>query len=403
MAATFAAARRPLTPAARRRAGRVLVAALALVPIVGLMALSQAPGGVGGVVSRNWDQLTNPSAQAPSNGPDRLTQASSVRARYWREAMAVHDLSPWIGVGAGGYVIARTRVRTPPALEVRHAHGYVVQTLADLGWAGLAASLLALAAWLAAVVRAVGLSRRSRRLPWDAERVGMATLVAIGVVYGAHSALDFTWFIPGLTIPALLAAGWLAGARPLSARMATGTAVTAEAPVAVVTDGFGPRPVLTSPARRRPPWVRIAAATGVLVIAGATAWAAIQPLRAANASDAAIARADAGDLVNAAAIAQIATERNPLSVDARWDLAGIALQRGEIPAAQAALERAVRLEPANAETWRRLGRFRLSVTRDIPGALDAFRAAYYLDPEGASSASDVLEARRALEAAEPSG
>ncbi|CAA9511775.1 MAG: hypothetical protein AVDCRST_MAG69-2511, partial [uncultured Solirubrobacteraceae bacterium] len=38
------------------------------------------------------------------------------------------------------------------------------------------------------------------------------------MVYGAHSALDFTWFIPGLTIPALLATGWLAGAGPLSGR-----------------------------------------------------------------------------------------------------------------------------------------------------------------------------------------
>ena len=182
MAASFAAARRPLAPETRRRAGRGLLTAVALVPVVGLMALSQAPGGVGGQVARNWDQLTNPNAEAPSNGPDRLTQASSVRARYWREALAVHELSPWVGVGAGGYVVARTRVRNPPALEVRHAHGYVVQTLADLGWAGLAVSLLVLVAWAVAAVRTVGLRARDRRRPWDAERVGMATLATVGVV-----------------------------------------------------------------------------------------------------------------------------------------------------------------------------------------------------------------------------
>ena len=397
MAAGFAAARRPLTPVTRRRAGRGLLVALAVVPVIGLMALSQAPGGVGGQISRNWDQLTNPNAQAPSNGPDRLTQASSVRARYWREALAVRELSPWVGVGAGGYVIARARVRNPPALEVRHAHGYVVQTLADLGWAGLGASLLVLAAWMIAGARTIGLRARERRLPWDAERVGMATLTAIGVVYGAHSALDFTWFIPGLTIPAVMAAGWLAGARPLSSRLAAGRRAAGEA--AIAPDRVA---ALTAARRRGPAWRRALVAAGVMVIASTTAWAAVQPLRAINASDAAIARADAGDVGNAAAIARIATERNPLSVDALSDLAGIELQRGQVRAARTALERAVRLEPANAETWRRLGRFRLSVEQDPRGALEAFRAAYYLDPEGPVSASDVLEARRAL-AVESSG
>ena len=399
MAATFAAARRPLPPETRRRAGRAVLVALALVPVIGLMVLSQAPGGVGGQVSRNWDQLTNPNAQAPSNGPDRLTQASSVRARYWREALGVHELSPWVGVGAGGYVVARTRVRNPPPLEVRHAHGYIVQTLSDFGWVGIFVSLLGLVAWTLATVRAVGLRARERRLPWDAERVGMATLASIGVVYGAHSAVDFTWFIPGLTIPALMAAGWLAGAPPLAQRMAARPPVAS--PVRA-SDGVAASVPAASGWRGRRSWWRPLAAVAVLVVAGVTAWAAIQPLRSANASDSAIARADAGDVVNAAAIARVATERNPLSVDALWDLAGIELQRGEVPAAQAALERAVRLEPANAESWRRLGRFRLSVSQDPRSALEAFQAAYYLDPENPVSASDVLETRRAL-AAERSG
>ena len=57
------------------------------------------------------------------------------------------------------------RASATDALAVRHAHGYVVQTLADLGWAGLAASLLAAIAWLAAAARATGLHRRARGLP----------------------------------------------------------------------------------------------------------------------------------------------------------------------------------------------------------------------------------------------
>jgi len=391
LAATFAASRRPPSPSSRRRFGRGLLALLAVIPVLGLVALAAAPGGVGGQLSSTWDELVNPAARTPANTPDRLTQASSVRARYWREALAIHESSPWVGVGAGGYVTARTRVRNPPLLEVRHAHGYVVQTLADLGWAGVVASLLVVIAWAVALVRALGLGRHARRLPWDAERVGMATLGAVAVVYGAHSMLDFTWFIPGLTVPALLAAGWMAGALPPQARLIAARAAdtAAAAPPATATP---PRA-----ARRLVRWRPLAAA-GVLVVTGAVAWSALQPLRAEDASDAAIARADQGDLANAAAIAVIATERNPLSVEALWDLAGIELLSGRPMAARAALERAVQLEPGNAETWRRLGRFRLGVSQDPRGALESFRAAYLLDPQAPRSASDVLEATRALAA-----
>jgi cytochrome c-type biogenesis protein CcmH/NrfG len=141
---------------------------------------------------------------------------------------------------------------------------------------------------------------------------------------------------------------------------------------------------------------REAAAIGAIAIAVAAAWATIQPLRAVNASDAALARLVSGDPDNAAAIARLAARRNPLSVEPMWDLAGIELIRNRPMAARAALEKAVLLEPANPETWRRLGRFRLDVARDPRGALEAFKAEYYLDPTSFSGPADVLEARRAL-------
>ena len=399
MAATFAAARRPLLPATRRRFGLGLVAGLALIPVIALMALSQAPGGVGGQIGGAFEQLTDPDVGTPGNTPERLRQASSVRARYWREALAIHATSPWLGVGAGGYVVARSRVRQPPPVEVRHAHGHVVQTLADLGWLGLGATLLVMVASVVAAVRAIGLSARERRLPWDAERVGMTALASVGIVYAMHAALDFTWFIPGLTVTALLSVGWLAGASPLSARLTARRPLPAPAHAAAPRDVLAAESLLATHRRPfRPPW-RPLAALGALVVAGSVAWSALVPLRAENASDAAIARADAGDLENAARIATDATRLNPLSVDALWDLAGLELRRNQVPAARAALERAVRLEPANAETWRRLGRLRLSIEQDPRGALTAFRAAFYLDPQSLVSVSDLLEARRAVAAA----
>ena len=72
--------------------------------------------------------------------------------------------------------------------------------------------------------------------------------------------------------------------------------------------------------------------------------------------------------------------------------------QGDTAEAERVLERAVRLQPASAEAWRRLGRLRLEVLNDPAGALTALRAAYSLDPASPTSISDVLEATRATQA-----
>jgi hypothetical protein len=381
----FAASQRPPTAHQRRIAGRAAVGVLALLPVVALIALASAPGGVDGQVSTAWSKLTDPDAETPANTPGRFTAASSVRARYWDEAFQVHGESPWVGTGAGAYAIVRNRFRDTP-LAVRHAHGYVVQTLADLGWIGLFVSLVAAAAWLVAAARATGITRRDRGRPYDAERVGLLTLVAVVLVFGVHSAVDWTWFVPANAAVALLCAGWVVGRGPLRSRAATpGTALVAPPP----HEGRLGR------LRRRMPPLRAAAAALVLVIALAAAWTAFQPVRAVNAGDAAFDRLDRGQPDAAADIARIATDRNPLSVEPLFELAAIEELRGRNEEAEAALERAVELQPANAETWRRLGRFRLSALGQPDEALRAFRAAYYLDPAAEQSTSDILEASRA--------
>ena len=101
-----------------------------------------------------------------TNDAQRLTALGSVRAQYWDEALQVYREDKLLGAGADGYATARRRYRRG-ILDVRHAHGYVVQTLADLGPAGLAASLALLAAFLAAAGRrpASGGPRGARRRP----------------------------------------------------------------------------------------------------------------------------------------------------------------------------------------------------------------------------------------------
>ena len=223
LVAGFLASERPASPQAKWIAGRTLLVLVAAVPVIAVIALATADGGIGGQVSKGWDQLTNPNASTPDNTPGRLTETSSVRARYWDEAFHVHGVSPWIGTGAGAYATVRTRFRTG-TLFVRHAHGYVPQTLADLGWVGLALSLLALGLWARRVQLVLGMRPRDRGLPWDAERVGMAALVAAAITFGVHSAVDWTWFIPATALCGLLVAGFVAARPPLRTRMEDGGA-----------------------------------------------------------------------------------------------------------------------------------------------------------------------------------
>jgi hypothetical protein len=388
LAIQFAAAQRPPTARQRRFAGRAALAVLALVPVIGLLGLAAADGGVSGQVSKAWNQLTDPSAKPPGNSPDRLTATSSVRARYWREALDVHATEPLLGAGAGAYATARTRFRTD-VIQVRHAHGYVVQTLADLGWLGLIASLLAAAAWLLSAARACGVRRADRGLPYDAERIGMLTLATVVIVFGVHSAIDWTWFVPANAGVALLCAGWVVGRGPLRVRL--------EHPEGPPGPAAPPWPHASRLARigQRVPPLRALSVCVVVAIALVAAWTAYQPVRAVHAGDAAFDQLDQGRPDQAIDLAQTATERNPLSVDPLFELAAIEEARGRAQEAEAVLERAVALQPANAEAWRRLGRVRLTALSDAQGALSAYRAAYYLDPRSPASTSDVIEASRA--------
>ena len=125
------------------------------------------------------------------------------------------------------------------------------------------------------------------------------------------------------------------------------------------------------------------------------AWSALQPIRSLHAQDAALNRLEQGQYDAAASIAGIAHDRNPLSVDPLFELAAIEQARGNKDAALRALGDAIELEPANPETWRRLGQARMDY-QDYKGALSAFQAAYYRDPINRRSFSDVVVASRSL-------
>ena len=382
LAVGFVAVARQPSPRARRRIGAVLVACIALVPVGLAIAGQGGKQGLTDSISSRWKQLTDPNSGVPSNSADRLTAAGSVRARYWDEALRIFGDNALKGVGAGGYATVRKRYRrADPA--ARTAHGYVVQTAADLGIAGLAVSLALLAAWLASASAATGLRWRKLERSCSPERAGLLTLVAVVLVFGVHSLIDWTWFVPANAVVALLAAGWVAGRGPLAA-----------APPRRTHGRFAER--ARAGLRERPRAICAAAAVLFAVVAAWTAW---QPLRSDTLAQDALATLDAGDVDGARKQAQAAHDSNPLAVEPLFKLAQIEQQAGNRQnQARAALQEAVRLQPANPEPWTALATFELQAGQ--PKAAEAAsRRAVYLDSRSSRPLGVFLDARRQIAAA----
>jgi hypothetical protein len=380
LALGFAAARQAPSQPARRRAGAVILVGVSLVPVVVIIALALSTKGLGGSISDGWKSLTDPNDQSTVlNDPSRLTSVGSVRAKYWDESIKIFKAHPAEGVGAGGYMTARLRYRTDN-LAVRHSHGYVVQTAADLGLLGLGISGLLLLAWAAATGRTLGwrlpwVSRPGPKVPYGPEHVAMATLATTVLVFGVHSFVDWTWFVPGTAVIALVAAGWVAARGPLSeppaAPGALGTRIAAGA--------------------RRPE--RVGLAVGGLALGLLAAWVAWQPLRSVQADNQALAAVDK-NYTKALSYTKTAQDRNPLSIDPLLTRAVVENTAKHPDRARAALVEAVRLQPSNPQTWEYLSRFTVEQDRDPSLALRLLGPALYLDPKSPTGAQDYLAALR---------
>ena len=395
VAIVFTTGRKPPAAESRQRAGTALLALIAVLIVAFAGALAASHRGFTGSISHTWNTLTNTHAKLPGNSPDRLTAVASVRAQYWDEALKVFKAHPVLGVGADGYEVARLRYRTGP-LVVKHAHGFIVQTLADLGLLGLAVTILLLLSWMATAGRCTHpFNRRWRswreirggaRPAWmrltaeepsryGPERIGLLSMVCVVVLFGIHSLIDWTWYVPGNAIAALLCAGWVAGRGPLYAG-------PADAALPGSAMDAGPGWGNASPWAKLLPdgkagSVRIAAA-GVAVLGAVFAiWFEWGPQRSEDAREQALGQL-ASDPRGALAAGQRAVSRDPLSVEALFALAYVQNVEGQTAESRTTLRKAVRLQPSNPKTWLALGRFDLAA--DPEAALQELRAAIYLDP-----------------------
>jgi hypothetical protein len=419
VAICFQRERTPLAQGARRRVGALMLAVLALAILGAAGALAASHRGLTGSVSHAFHSLTDPHAPVPPNTPGRLTAIASVRARYWNEALKVFQAHPALGSGAEGYATARLRYRTE-TLDVRHAHGFGVQTLADLGLVGVATALALLLAWMAAAGRCTHpFNRRWRRpalrargaprirwpswqrfpLPYTPERIGLLTMLSLVAAFGVHSLVDWTWYVPGDACVALLCAGWLAGRGELQAARARGPG----------SDGMAvaPAAALGALPRHAAGWVRknprTAGLAGVCLAAALlAAWSEWQPQRSADASQRALALVS-HSFREAEASARTAVSRDPLSAQALFTLAAVQQASSAPEAARATLQRAVRLQPSNPQTWITLGQFDLAHPSAglAPGgaaaaALHELSAAIYLNPELAAPEAIARGNREAI-------
>ena len=379
-------------PAPMRWRRVVGVGAATIACLAPLVAFTSVAASDGRSIGDRVDQLVSETDTAPEQGAGRFTAASSTRGKYWREAGRVLGDRPSVGAGAGAFEVARLRHRTDGA-TTRHAHGYVVQTLADLGIVGLCLSLALFGGWLLAASRTTGLLPRhlpfrGRRGPfprrdWDGERIAFVALTLSAIAFGLQSAIDWTWFVPGPTAMALLSAGYVAGRGPVAVLHAHESEPSARAP----------HPFPSS----RP--ARVAAAAAVGLAAVLAAWAIWQPEASDRAVKTAIELSDEGRYEEAISKSNDAADADPLSPARLLARAQIEAAAGRDEDAAHTLERAALRFPGEPGTWLALARFQL-LTLDRPReALGTLRGAFYLDPFSREAGALFLQSRAAARVA----
>lgn len=357
--------------ALRVRTGVAVAVVVAAVPLALLTSVAASDRGLGGSVSDRVDDLTSETTVPPVGGA-RLGSVSSARAAYWRQAWSAFEERPVAGLGAGSFELSRLAHRKT-AVRAGHAHGFVPQTLADLGLVGLAASLLLLAAWIAAAARTTGIGPRRwvGRADWTAERAALVALALVAVAYGVQSAADWTWFVPGITVLALVAAGFVAGRGPLS------------------------RP---GARQARPGPLRLATAGGVAALALACGWTIWQPVSAHRAVARSYELLDEHRPLAALREAERARDRDPYSNDPRYARAAALADLGRAPAALRTLREAVLERPRDPDGWIRIALFQLDTLGAPERALEMAARAQRVDPHSPVAATVAGRANAAIAA-----
>ena len=248
-------------------------------------------------------------------GGDPIT----LRLGNWEAAVRMMRAHPILGVGPGRFPVFYPRSMREGMNETQYAHNSYLQLMATWGaWAIVPLGVLVAAAL------------RRRR---EAEHGAVIASRAAGFGFLAHNVIDFTFFLPGVALPAGLLLGFSA---------------PAEAPE--------PGPGSSAPARARDAdaplggWGRILAGTTVaLLLVAHAATSDRAALHLDRARTLAIAgRTEAAEQEARAAAAAFPLDPDPWAFTAQSLLARKAADPAATALRREAAERAVRLEPEAA-------------------------------------------------------
>ena len=276
---------------------------------VGALVIPLAAGVVaGGGPARLLDRVERSFSTPPAPLERELDQRlfsfyGQGRAAVWRVAWDAASSHPIVGIGAGSFE-QRWLANRPTAQGFRDAHNRYLETLAELGVIGLALLVVAFGAPALAGVRA-------------GEQSLVPAATGALAVYLVHTASDWDWEMPAVTVAALACGVATLGlARPeraLQLGLATRAAGVA---TAAVLAGF--------------------AVVGV--VKNGAVGASIAALRA-------------GDYAAAEREAATATRWAPWSSEARRWMGEAQLARGDLRGARYSFTAALSREPRNWALW----------------------------------------------------
>ena len=323
-----------------RARARVAVAVAAVAAVAGLVALDP--------VQRFEDFKEPPQASDVADSQlDLLRGGGSGRYQFWASAVDAFEAEPVHGVGAGGYGPYWLEHREIP-IPASRAHSLLFEVLAELGIGGLALIL-----GFFAVAAVAGCRRWLGDREWSAPGPALAVLAAGFLA----SSIDWTWDLPAVFAPTVVAAAILTGPATLRAGHAGAAGV------------FG-----TAHSRRR-----FAAGVCVLLVA----WAAICASGLLLLSDSAI-KSSAGalerdDVESALSSAENAVDLQPWAAEPRIQQALVYERAGDLVAAREAIAEAVARSPEDFEL--RLAQARLDVRAyDLDAAQASLAHARELNP-----------------------
>jgi hypothetical protein len=339
-----------------RRIGRALGGTLAAVAVVAVIVVALSGRGLGGTVSHAWSSFTTTRATSVADPARLLSADSENRWVWWKEAAGAFSDRPLGGWGAGSFGVVHLLYRRD-TLSVQQPHSVPLQFLAEVGLIGAGLALLAVILILRSATAAVGRRRTA------GGRLLAAGLLAGGIAYLVHELYDWDWDIPGVTLPALVLLGTLAG----SIRR---------------TRGASEVPMLRGRAA-----VRGAVLVGGVVCVVAFAVSAVVPRLAARRASDALLFASSGqtaDLRSALDEALSVSRLDPLSDAGLRTASTIDVHLRRPDAARRLLLEALRRTPMDGQAWQQLAYEDLALGADAEGLAAAERARE-LDPQSKSA------------------